>query len=361
MISNYIALFMNLLTADISILLAAKGMQVDYNEDENSSRLSKILFSGYKKKTRMQFFPLVCNLLLTFVSGCMEIIGLVDDNADFVRFVERVTHMVSVGYHKILWGLLGVVILTIVFMLLTYRAVGLKPHQDAENGNRHLNANEVNDVYISFSTPENIDARSTLLLLAGDLTFLGDVPDLDRISKKDQRQKCTDLLINNESACKCQTKKCPLKLDKCNAKSSQFNQLIDLHNCGVKLRIICKKPKANGDVVYKRRLGRLKKIFRDDLEIRFLSDQSVAHDICVLGRIKQNGGIDELLWHRKSTHKKRTYTVPNIKRSDTSENKTLICLLSKVLWEVAEIASEDMVNEYVEEYEGAFQQVQKTS
>lgn len=355
MSANYVALFMNLLTADISILLAAKGMQVDRSQEAFTNKLAVFIFSKYKKKTKMQYLPLVCNSLLTIVSIVMSFTESINGNIDFGQIMVTISTIDASEYRTFFVGLLWIILLTAIFMLLTYRALVVNPMHDTESGNRYLIPSEVNEAYINFSMPENIDARSTLLLLAGDLTFLNDIPDVERIKKENRRKKCIDYLTENNIPCRCQAKRCPIVPQKCMAQSEQFTQLMELHSCGIKLHILCKQPKNNGDHAYKRRLGRLKKLFEDDLEIRFLPDESLGNEICVLGRIKRNGGIEELLWHWKSTRGNRTYTVPNIKRGDTSENKTLIFLLSKVLWEKAEVIPKETLNEYVKEYEKVFQ------
>ena len=181
---------------------------------------------------------------------------------------------------------------------------------------------------------------------------MGDLPKIKDIKNAKTRDRCKEFFEKDEHG-RC-TYKCPFNANfNCIEKSRQLAQLVELRKKGITFQIICKEPNASNDIQYKRRLGFLKKIFSDNLIIRFLPKDTLESGICILGRIKINGGIKQLFWHWKDPEQHGTYIVPETKRVDCSENKTLIYLLGTVLWEFANEADENMVNGYIEEYEKA--------
>ncbi len=349
-----IRIFIQLIIFDINIWVISKGMQVDKIDSERKCKLSDILYSKVIKKTKIHYSVIIINLLMIFleiVSEFAEYEGTVGD------FGQAMTNVANQVREEQIWifvwpGLIGA--LTILFMAISYRAVGVKPIKDDTDGNRRLSASEIDKEYIDFSSSNRIDGHSTLLLIAGDLSFLGDIPDIKDIKTRMQR-KCRGYLVDNSTTHKCcKNKRCPLnKKTKCIEQSEQFEQLFELRRRGITLHIICKQPNLSNDILYKRRLGRLKKIFTDNIDIHFLPKDSVENGICVLGRIKVNGGIKELFWHWKDPENPGTYIVPNTKKVDSSENKTLIYLLETLLWDSGCIVDSESIDKYVEEYEKA--------
>lgn len=328
--------------------ITARGIRVDRLDKERPNRLAKFIFSEYKKKTKIHFSILFINIISILLSLTSETIDHLDEKTDFITAFYFFGSLISNN-------LIGVVILSVLtafFMLLAYRAVQIEPIRSNIDGNRNLTAEEIDKEYINFSRSDCIDGHSTLLLIAGDLSFLGDIPDITKLDKK-VRERCYGILSENslKNSC-CHIKKCPVN-GKCIERKAQFEQFFDLKNKEITLRIICQKPKSNSDIPYKRRLGRLKQIFSDNIEIRFLPKDTLGSGICVLGRIKENGGIQELFWHWKNPKKPGTYTVPNTKKADTSENKTLIYLLGTTLWNSAAEMDAKMIEECVNAYNKA--------
>lgn len=252
----------------------------------------------------------------------------------------------------LIWLLLFALITTF-FTGFTYCALPVITNNDTKDGSRSLTAAEINHEYIEFSRKENIDARSELLLIAGDLSFLGNVPKISSIRYKWQQKNCTKCLDSLKtrkslSRCKCSSS----HKNECIIKSGQFIQLTELQKMNITIHIICQHPEQNGDELYKSRLGCLMDIFGDSLEIHFLNKDTLGNDICVLGRIKRYAYEDELFWHWKSQEKPGRYTVPASKKATASgENKTLIFLLKNVLWNSAPEMSGEEKEEYLSVYQ----------
>lgn len=340
-----------LLTLDISILICAKGIVVEQKKGENTNKIVEALFSKDKKNTKLHYLVLIFNFVTLLLFVLSEFFAYESTTNDFVVALKNCFDLISIEKYTLLVWLMIYILISILFMIATYRNVQIIKNDS--DGNRHLNSQEIDREYIEFSKPDMIDTHSILLLIAGDLSFLGDV-------KLGNIKGCADALSDCSKTHKCcNSKRCKNK--KCIEKSSQFAQLFELYERKeIRLHIICKHPKEKGDLPYKRRLGRLKKIFGDDLILRFLPDATLGNDVCVLGRIKQNGGIQELFWHWKDPKYSGRYTVPSTKKADTSENKTLIFLLSDLLWKSAQEPTQDKINQYIDEYEGEINQHKKS-
>lgn len=342
----------SLLGINISIWVSAKGLQVSKKDSERHSKISILIFSKDIKNTNMHFTVLVSNIVIVLteiISACMD---YCKGQAVFLTALGGIGMMAAENWRKILVWSMIVGCFIFISMIFVYRAVLMEPIKSDINGNRRLSASGINKMYLDFTRKDCIDSHSKLLLIAGDLSFLGDIPDVNKIKKQVWKNYCTKTLRNNETSHSCcGRKKCPSAIKvQCMEKSEQFAQLLDLRSAGITLHIICKQPHANNDVVYKRRLGRLVEMFSGNLEIHFLPEETLGHAVCVLGRIKTNGGMEELIWHWKNPNHPKTYTVPDTKKADTSENKTLIYLLGTVLWEYAQKADAQMLNEYIGEY-----------
>ena len=346
-----IAFFAELLTLDVGVWLTAKGCSVE-QLGERTNKITTHLLKKYKKKTYMHFLIIGLNLAFILVNGISICVNYFEDKDDFLQATIDAWVLIKQDVYAIIaWGI-SFTVLTLVFMILTYRAVGVNPIKDDTNGNRQLTAHEIDNEYLAFSAPDSIDSGSNLFLLAGDLSFLGDIPDLVDINHQNQKKKCKNFLSDNSSSHSCCGKKCPKNITrKCIEKSAQFSQLFELKRKGISLNIICRYPDAT-DIAYKKRIGRLKCVFGENLQIRFLEAETLEN-ICILGRIKVNGGISELFWHWKSPNRQGYYTVPKTKKTISSENKTLIFLLKNVLWDSAKNIDKSSIDEYVKEYKGA--------
>lgn len=316
-----------------------------------TNKVVEVLFSKDKKKTKLHYLVLVFNFVTFLLFTLSEFFAYESTTNDLVVALKNSFDLINKEKYKLLVWLLIYILISFSFMIATYRNVQIIKNDS--DGNRHLSSQEIDEEYIEFSKPDMIDTHSILLLIAGDLSFLGDV-------KLGNRKGCADVLSDCSKTHKCcNIRRCKNK--KCIEKSNQFAQLFELYERKeIRLHIICKSPKERGDLPYKRRLGRLKKIFGDDLSLRFLPDATLGNDVCVLGRIKQNGGIQELFWHWKDPEYSETYTVPSTKKADTSENKTLIFLLSDLLWKSAQDPIRDKIIEYIDEYEKEINQHKKS-
>ena len=349
MIIKAIEILLQLITFNIGIYVAAKSIQVDKLDGEFSNKIASMIFSKYRKKTKMHWLVLVINLLAIFVALVSESANSINEETNFFQALLNVFTQLTNELPGILILYSIIIVLSII---LTYRAFPVKNDID---GNRHLSAKDIDKEYVNFSKPDCIDGHSTLLLIAGDLSFLGNIPDIKDFEKEKKQKKCNKILSENslKHSC-CKAIRCPFS-GKCIEKSAQFEQLFDLKNSEITLNIISQEPNPTSDIPYKRRLGRLKEIFSDNFEVRFLPKDTLGSGICVLGRIKVNGGMQELFWHWKDPKKPGTYTVPNTKKADSSENKTLIYLLGTMLWDSAKKVDSSTIDQYVEEYKKAIE------
>lgn len=347
---NLLGILSLLLTSDLSIYFCVKGKVVEKNGKIRNNKLLKWLLTEHGRKTNIHFSILICNVILCFTNCINSILNMADANKTKISLSVIKNYFSNVLENKtnLIIELVLIIVLTLIFMLLTYRSSELRDDEDV-NGNRILTTKEIDKEYISFSFPDNIDSGSTLLLIAGDLSFFGNVPEIKNLNnnKKKQCQKYLSDNSPNHQCCNKNTKFCNKNL--CMEKSKQFEQLFNLINKGVKIRIICKKPIDIGDLQYKRRIGRLKLVYGDSISIKFLPEDTLGNGICVLGRIKSNGGIKELFWHWKVPGKPGFYTVPETLKDITSENKTIIFLLKDVLWEYAK-SNDDIIKNSIDEY-----------
>lgn len=342
-------LIVQLIGYDIGIYITAKGICVDRVDRERPNKLIKLLFSEYKKKTKIQISILIINsvsILASFISKTIEV------SAEDATFFALVRKFIELLCNNVI-GLVILAVLTALFMFISYKSVRVETIQFDTDGNRNLSASEIDREYVNFSKSDCIDGHSTLLLIAGDLSFLGDIPDIHEFKKR-RKSKCSKKLSDNSFRKSCCTTSCPYD-GKCMEQSEQFVQLFDLKKKEITLHIISQEPNNKTDIPYKQRLGRLKEIFSDNFEVRFLPKDTLGNGICVLGRIKVNGGIQELFWHWKNTNKSGTYTAPKTKKADSSENKTLIYLLGTMLWDSAQKASQEDLDNYVQLYKGAIE------
>lgn len=351
---SFIKIVIQLIIYDINLLIIARSMQTDELEGDRSNKFTSLFLTKNKKKTKIQYSILIINSVLVILEIISALVEYIESGVDFPQAVVDICNQIIQGKGWVFWFVL-IGLLTTFFMIMAYRAVQLTTQNDEIDGNRHLSVDEVDKEYIDFSKSDSIDGRSRLLIIAGDLSFLGDIPDIKIIKNAKKRKKCKEALSDNSlKHCCCKQRKCPSNIKaQCIEKSGQFEQLFDLRNREIVLDIICKQPKPDGDILYKRRLGRLKKIFSNNISIRFLPEDTLGNGICVLGRIKVNGGLQELFWHWKDPGNPGSYTVPNTKKADTGENKTLIYLLGTTLWESANEIDDEKIGEYVEEYEKA--------
>lgn len=341
-----------LIIFNINMWVIAKGLRVKKLEGERTRIVEKFLFSKEKKETKIHYLVLVFNILIVLIQIMSSFIRYIKEKKTFLQAISTIINQINQNYMVIFFYIVIICILILISMSIIYRSVNFELKEKDENGNRHLNISEIDREYINFSKPERVDGHSTLLLIAGDLSFLGDIPDLKSISRDKSRKRCKEYLSDISQTHSCCKRGCPRAIKgKCIEKSEQFAQLLELKRKGVTLRVICKKPNDSNDVAYKLRLGRLKKIFANSMDIRFLPDNVSEGGICVLGRIKENGGIKELFWHWKDPEKAEAYIVPDTKKIDSSENKTLIYLLETVLWQFSHKIEDGVIEEYINKYE----------
>ena len=349
-----LGLFSILLSTDLCIYYCVKGKVVEKSGKIRNKKILKCILTEYGRKTKAHFSILICNIILCVINSIDSIITAVNEE-DPNFFIAIKIYFNSIKDNKLLViiGIIFIIILTLIFMCLAYRSTEVKEDNDI-NGNRTLSVEQIDKEYISFSFPNNIDSASTLLLIAGDLSFLGSVPDISNL-KNNKKNKCKKYLSDNSQnhqCCKDNSKFC--KDNCCMEKSKQFKQLFELIKKGVKIRIICKRPLDIGDIQYKRCIGRLKSIYKENLSIKFFPEDTLGTGICVLGRVKSNGGIKELFWHWKVPDRPGYYTVPATLKDTTSENKTIIFLLKDVLWNYAK-SDDEIIKKSIEEYKNSIE------
>ncbi len=349
---DFVKIFIELILFYINILLIAKGQKVNrLDENERKNRFLKFVIPDVRKDTKLHFSVLFIAIIVIVLEIVYAFWGYGKSCNSFGQAFINVSNQISQNFGTVIICAIVFVVCTVLFMIITYRSVGVISQTDGD-GNRRLTVSEIDNEYIEFSKPESIDGHSNLLLIAGDLSFLGDIPDIESIKNRKTRETCKKMFSESCSDYECCTKKCPPNLkNKCIRKSKQFEQLVELRKNGITFHIICKEPNLSNDIQYKRRLGFLKTILEDNLSIHFLPKDTLESGICVLGRIKVNGGIKQLFWHWKDPEQHRIYIVPEPKKVDSSENKTLIYLLETVLWQFAKEADQSLFNGYIKEYE----------
>ena len=352
-------LLLELIIFDINMWVIAKGTQTTRSDVNQSNAILTKIFPNGIKKTYLQYSVLAINIIVFLLRTGLAVNAYVESSDSFQEAISSIGPWAYKNIISNLWWILAIAVETIIAMSVVYCAV--KVSDTGEN--RRLNVTELDQEYLEFSKPESIDARSDLILIAGDLSFLGVIPKKESILAE-QKENCKKYLGTGAELSKYCEETCPLDAQlensksKCMGKSKQFAQLLELREKEVVLKVICKRPKQDGDYAYKQRIGRLMRIFGNDLHIRFMTDK-LAHGICVLGRIKANGGIEELFWHWKDINHSGSYTVPRTKRADTSENKTLIYLLSEVLWDNAKEADPAILDECRHRYDESLKELDK--
>lgn len=348
-----IEFFAEFLVTDISLCLTAKSITVERVGEHNSS-ITKLILGKIKKKTKIYCLIFWINLLLVLINVTVECASYFEGTDNFFSDLTHCFELLWVNTPSIMVQLGIIIVLTLLFMVLTYRLVNVKSIDEFPQ----LDVKQLDKAYIEFTKPSKVDARSTLFLIAGDLSFLGIVPDITSFENLEMKETCKKVLLENSKPHQmCSRNKCPIKGGKCIEKSGQFAQLIQLRHKPVRMNIICKKPEANGDIEYKRRLGRLKEVYGDHLEIHFISGDTLTSQICTLGRIKVNGGRSEMLWHWKDPDCEGLYTAPRIKKDTSGEDKTLIYLIRDVLWKSSDGIEESLMDECVSEYKRALGEV----
>lgn len=356
MFDNWFSLFSMILSTNIGICVTAKGSIVKKKDKKRKSKIIGFLFGEHIRITKLHLTVLLSNIVFVFIDVYSRFMNYrkLEENEDFFIVLKNFCLCASENLTTLIIVLLSILILTVFFMALTYRSTNLESPND-DKGNQILSVEEIDKKYIEFSLPNNIDSHSELLLIAGDLSFFGELPNITNASSR-KKSRCVHHLSNNKQDHSfCNGKKCPSQISNCIESSSQFEQLFKLVEKGVTIRVICKHPANSTDIQYKRRLGRLKSIYKDSMEIKFFPEETLSDDFCVLGRIKKNGGIKELFWHWKAPGRAGYYTVPETLRATTSDNITIIYLFEEVLWNYAKEDTKvidesiELYNEYIDE------------
>lgn len=356
MFNNWIVFLSTLLTTDISVYIGSKGKVVNRKEKQRNNSFLRRTLGQDKKKTKIHLSVLFCNIFF-YIIYVITSFGDCDKHGQKITifnflglFVEHITKK----HNELLILVIITSLITCLFIFLIYKGLDVEKPND-NKGNQILSVEEIDKKYIDFSLPNNIDSHSELLLIAGDLSFFGELPNITNASSR-KKSRCVHHLSNNKQDHSfCNGKKCPSQISNCIESSSQFEQLFKLVEKGVTIRVICKHPANSTDIQYKRRLGRLKSIYKDSMEIKFFPEETLSDDFCVLGRIKKNGGIKELFWHWKAPGRAGYYTVPETLRATTSDNITIIYLFEEVLWNYAKEDTKvidesiELYNEYIDE------------
>lgn len=351
---DIVKILIELIIFNINIFVVAKGQKVNRLEKgQRKCKLAILLLSDVRKDTKLHFSVLIIDLLVLCLEIGSTFIEYKKSHNGFGQAIIDFSIQISQDFGSILFWCVVFAVCIAISMVITYRSVSVFPQIDGD-GNRRLKASEIDTEYIEFSKPDSIDGHTELLLIAGDLSFLGDIPDIKNIKNEKKRKTCKESFSGSYSEYECCTKRCPSNIgNKCIRKSKQFAQLAELRKNGIVFHVICKEPNMSNDNQYKRRLGFLKKKFPDNLTIHFLPKDTLENGICVLGRIKVNGGIKQLFWHWKDPEQHGIYIVPETKKPNSSENKTLIYLLGTVLWEFSKDPEQKLIEGYIEEYEKA--------
>lgn len=354
LLQNLIESLATIAMLDVGLVISFAGNPVRI-KPQNNTGWRQVIFGEEIKETRVLFTLILSNIIGLIVWACLKILDIiVGEAADTINLFDDLDRIITLGtINLMLLILIGCVIITFIFYIIIYRLIPTQPM--AYDGNRHFNSDEIDKEYLDFCKSGHVDSRSELYLIGGDLSFLGDVPTLNLLENEANKKNCKNKL---EKIALCTRKKCINKRQvnlKCIAKSEQLIQLFQLtRNSGVTINILCKRPNAIDDSIYSQRLGLLAETFGSKVQIRFRDDEIMNDQFCILGRIKRNGDVDELLYHWKDTAAPKSYTTPAIKRADTSENKTLICLL-KMLWDISPKAETQLLDECIKKFHEALE------
>lgn len=168
-------LLLELIIFDINIWVIAKGTQTTRPAVKQSKPILAKIFSHGIKKTYLHYSVLVVNTIVFLLRMGLTINQYVESRGGIQAAISNIVPWIyeNITSNRVwLFAILGE---TLIAMFMVYRAVGVFD-------NRSLSVTELDQEYLKFSSPESIDARSDLLLIAGDLSFLGAFPKKDNLS-----------------------------------------------------------------------------------------------------------------------------------------------------------------------------------
>lgn len=206
-------------------------------------------------------------------------------------------------------------------------------------------AKEIDSQYIDFT--EELRTSSSLLLIAGDLSFLGKVPNIQTMADSPKRKECKKKLLNKNEIKKCGES--GPQCSNCIMQSNQFIQLVRIfRESSISLGILCRKPKDD-DITYRLVLGALlHHTTLERVDVRFYTEDMDTH-LHLRGRLKRTpSGSQELYWHWKNA--RNAYQAPVTWYDRDPDGRTLIYLYQNVLWEKCKSIENDHKKTYIAEY-----------
>lgn len=182
--------------------------------------------------------------------------------------------------------------------------------------------------YLQFTS--DVKTNSDILIVGGDLSFFGYLPDENYNFCS---VKCDKILDNFNSTMRFPEDAenvCP-HLAKCMLHNVQLRQLFEKHKYNrIRIRILCNKPSNTlVDKKYRLAIAELYQLFKENIEIRFYSED--CQELPMRGRLKtSNDGTREYLWQWKSDND--VFLFPDKWVDNTAIGKTIIHLYEVVLW-----------------------------
>ena len=233
-------LLLELIIFDINMWVIARGTQTTRSDVNQSNAILTKIFPNGIKKTYLQYSVLAINIIVFLLRTGLAVNAYVESSDSFQEAISSIGPWAYKNIISNLWWVLAIAVETIIAMSVVYCAV--KVSDTGEN--RRLNVTELDQEYLEFSKPESIDARSDLILIAGDLSFLGVIPKKESIPAE-QKENCKKYLGTGAELSKYCEETCPLDAQlensksKCMGKSKQFAQLLELREKEVVLKVNC--------------------------------------------------------------------------------------------------------------------------
>lgn len=232
--------------------------------------------------------------------------------------------------------LFSVMVVSIICVLIAYKWI-------IQYNAIICDSNESVEKYLQFTS--DVKTNSDILIVGGDLSFLGYLPDYNYGFCSNGCSKILSAFNHTMQFPEVVNKDCPF-MEKCMLHNAQLKQLHEkLMINKIRIRILCNKPNDNSliDKKYRLTIAELYNIFKENLEIRFYIDN--CQELPMKGRLKtSNDGTREFFWQWKSDSD--VFLFPEKWVDNTAIGKTIIHLYDVLLWNQCAIIDSTCVSKY---------------
>lgn len=234
----------------------------------------------------------------------------------------------------------GVSFITVVFVFIAYMWI-------IQYNAYICDGRESVQKYTDFTS--DVKTNSDILIVGGDLSFLGYLPEGNyAYCKTSCKQSLTEFNQNLKLPEETETdNKCPY-FNKCMLHNVQLRQLVEKHKFNsIKIRILCNKPgNTIVDKKYRLMIAELYHLFNENIEIRFYNEDCA--NIPMRGRLKTaNNGTREFLWQWKNDSD--VFIFPDMWVDNTTIGKTIIQIYDTVIWNQSEVITDAKISVYENE------------